>query len=460
VSTDEPTRAVSVFCSYSHEDAELRRKLVQALGLLRRQGRIALWHDRLILPGQDWQATIDAKLDEAQIVLLLVSASFMDSDYAHGIEMTRALERHRARAAKVIPVIIRDCDWQTAPFGGLQALPTGGKAVESWARPDEALTDIAKGIRSVVEAINAARAAPAGVVGVAGAGGAESSGDAAPPPRAFQSRPKVEPIDDFWEGGKAPSWAAGWGRDQFGPRVDLRVEKASQRLRWIPAGKFWMGSPDTEKGRYPDEGPRHEETIAPGFWMFDTPCTQALWEAVMRENPSSFQGSDRPVESVSWDQCQEFLKRLNGRFEGLELKLPSEAQWEYACRAGTDGPRYREQLDAIAWYRDNSNEGTHPVGQLAPNAWGLFDTLGNVWEWCDDVWTDDYTVKRARAASALWVIRGGSWSDGARDVRAASRLHDEPSLRSSALGFRCAEFRQGVASGASLGSEAEGAEQP
>ena len=116
--------------------------------------------------------------------------------------------------------------------------------------------------------------------------------------------------------------------------------------------------------------------------MFDTPCTQALWEAVMGENPSHFKGRDRPVESVSWDQCQEFLKRLNERCEGLELKLPTETQWEYACRAGTDTPRYREDLDEIAWYGDNSQDETHPVGQKVPNDWGLYDTLGNVDEWC------------------------------------------------------------------------------
>jgi hypothetical protein len=127
--------------------------------------------------------------------------------------------------------------------------------------------------------------------------------------RTIQGRLKIEPFDDFWEGGAPPAWADGWGRDEFGPWVDLRVEKVSQRLRWIPPGKFWMGPPEEEKGRDPDEGPRHEETIASGFWMFDKPCTQALWEVVMGENPSRFRGPDRPVECVSWDQCQEFLKR-------------------------------------------------------------------------------------------------------------------------------------------------------
>ncbi len=156
--------------------------------------------------------------------------------------------------------------------------------------------------------------------------------------RTRQSRLRIEPFDDFWQGGVAPPWAAGWDRDEFGPWVDLRVDGVSQRLRWIPPGKFWMGSPKDEEGRYSFEGQRHEETISSGFWMFDTPCTQALWEAVMGDKPSHFEGQDRPVESVSWDQCQEFLKRLNERFEGLELKLPSEAQWEVRLSRGDGYP--------------------------------------------------------------------------------------------------------------------------
>ena len=256
---------------------------------------------------------------------------------------------------------------------------------------------------------------------------------------------KIDRPADFWAGGTAPDWVADWGRDSFGAWVILRVGDVTQRLRWIPPGRFQMGSPEGEEGRDSDEGPQHEETIPSGFWMFDTPCTQALWEAVMGENPSHFKGPDRPVESVSWDQCQEFLQRLNARCTGLELKLPSEAQWEYACRAGRETPRYREDLNEIAWYSENSQGETHPVGQKDPNDWGLYDTLGNVWEWCEDVWTEDYNKKKEarapRAASAPRVIRGGSWRNDARYVRAACRYHDEPSYRYRDLGFRCAEFR-------------------
>jgi formylglycine-generating enzyme required for sulfatase activity len=233
----------------------------------------------------------------------------------------------------------------------------------------------------------------------------------------------------------------------YGPWCSLRVGDAVQRLRWIPPGTFWMGSPEDEEGRSDAEGPRHLVTIEPGFWIFDTPCTQALWEAVMGENPSRFKGLDLPVERVSWDRSQAFLKALNSRIEGMQLSLPSEAQWEYSCRAGTDTPRYREDLDQIAWYGENSQDETHAVGQKSPNNWGLYDILGSVWEWCQDFWMNDYSEESRGEAidsiSAHRVIRGGSWDFPPHYVRAAYRFHYEPSNRHGVLGFRCAEFRPG-----------------
>ncbi len=237
---------------------------------------------------------------------------------------------------------------------------------------------------------------------------------------------KIDRYADFWAGGTAPDWVADWGRDSFGAWVILRVGDVTQRLRWIPPGRFQMGSPEGEEGRFSDEGPQHEETIPSGFWMFDTPCTQALWEAVMGENPSRFKGPDRPVESVSWDQCQEFLQRLNARCTGLELKLPSEAQWEYACRAGRETPRYREDLDEIAWYWENSQGETHPVGQKAPNDWGLYDTLGNVWEWCEDVWTEDYNKEASAVSRRVCPPRDPGWLLGQRRAGTCARVPAPP----------------------------------
>ena len=260
-----------------------------------------------------------------------------------------------------------------------------------------------------------------------------------------------------------------------------------QRLRWIAPGRFLMGSPEDEPGRHDDEGPQHEVTISRGYWLFDTPCPQALWQAVMGDNPSRFKSPQRPVEQVSWDDVQEFLTGINERVSGLALSLPSEAEWEYACRAGTTtalytgdieilGERNAPALDPIAWYGGNSGvgfdledgwdsahwpekqydhkrAGTRPVGLKQPNEWGLSDMLGNVYEWCADHWHDSYDGAPADAsawldagaeAGADRVIRGGTWGDYARHVRSAFRFRYEPGFRDFILGFRCARVQEGA----------------
>jgi formylglycine-generating enzyme required for sulfatase activity len=241
-----------------------------------------------------------------------------------------------------------------------------------------------------------------------------------------------------------------------------------------------MGSPDDEPGRWDDEGPRHWVTLTRGYWMMDTPCTQALWEAVLtdEENPSYFQDADRPVEQVSWEDVQRFVGRLNGLIPGLDCGLPTEAQWEYACRAGSETALYRTAgaggaieilgannapaLDSIAWYGGNSGvefdlddgwdsedwdekqyphvkAGTRKVSGKAANGWGLYDMLGNVWEWCADskrAYGEDLVVDPVGASFESRAIRGGSWDSHARGVRCAYR--DQYSLRYSRnyLGFR------------------------
>ncbi len=289
--------------------------------------------------------------------------------------------------------------------------------------------------------------------------------------------------------GHPPSWALGWGQDRYGVFVEIAVGAVRQTLRWIPGGTFWMGSLPDEVGRDDWDWPRHLVELSDGFWLADTPCTEALWLEVMGENPSEFVSVGRPVERVSWQDVQGFLNRLNERLPGFEAQLPTEAQWERACRAGTEsatwrgdlkilGERNAPLLDDIAWYGGNSGvdfdleeghdstdwqekqfphvlAGTRPVGLKGPNPWGLYDMLGNVWEWCSDPIEgapdsepDFRTDPKGLEGGSGRVIRGGSWGDRARGVRAACRSWIPPDGRGSLLGFRLSRGRRPGARGA------------
>ena len=219
-----------------------------------------------------------------------------------------------------------------------------------------------------------------------------------------------------------------------------RAEAAIAGMEFVqvPAGEFLMGSTSDEAD---DEQPVTRVRISRGFYLGKYEVTQAEWEAVTGSNPSLLDecGPDCPVEQVSWDDVQEFIGRLNAAVGEERYRLPTEAEWEYAARAGTTGDRYGN-LDAIAWYLDNSGGPTHPVGQKAPNAWGLHDMLGNVWEWTQD-WYGDYpggevTDPQGPTSGSLRVSRGGSWSDIAWGCRASTRYYYSPGDRYLTLGFR------------------------
>jgi len=213
---------------------------------------------------------------------------------------------------------------------------------------------------------------------------------------------------------------------------------------WIDPVTFRMGSDD----KNPDEKPAHMVTLSKGFYLQTTEVTQSQWEAVMGTNPSQFKGPDRPVETVSWEDAQEFLKKLNAKEKDSRYRLPSEAEWECACRAGGQEPDEAADLDEVAWWGENSSGATHPVGQKQPNAWGLFDMRGNVWEWVED-WYDGGGYAKSRRLDPTGpgsgdsrVLRGGSWDRGplARSVyfRCAYRRSRWPTYRLHNNGFRCA----------------------
>ncbi len=210
---------------------------------------------------------------------------------------------------------------------------------------------------------------------------------------------------------------------------------------WIPSGNFMMGAQDNEQDAQDDEYPRHRVTLDYGFWMGKYEVTQAQWEDVMGNNPSHFDGANRPVEQVSWNDIQGFESELNDAF-----RLPSEAEWEYACRAGTTARYFwgdnANQIGNYAWYSGNSNGQSHGVGDKEPNAWNLHDVNGNVWEWCEDVYHDNYNGAPddgsawIQGGNGFRVFRGGGWGYPSENCRSASRAPDRQGSRSSSLGFR------------------------
>ena len=251
-----------------------------------------------------------------------------------------------------------------------------------------------------------------------------------------------------------PEWASGMGYDAFGLFLAVDVAETDFVMRWIPPGSFLMGSDENEKERLRSEGPQHLVTLETGFWMADTACTQALWQAVMKKNPSRFKGRDLPVEKVSFDQTGKFIETLNQMKPGLNICLPSEAWWEYACRAGTETPFWlggslssdQANFDGNYPYaggrKGKYRETTVPVKRFDPNPWGLYQMHGNVWEWCADRWHDTY--EGAPDDGSAWltggdkepVVRGGSWSFPGRFLRSAWRARVRHVFIDDRFGFR------------------------
>jgi formylglycine-generating enzyme required for sulfatase activity len=244
------------------------------------------------------------------------------------------------------------------------------------------------------------------------------------------------------------------------------ANKIGMKLVLIPAGEFRMGSGDDDAQAEADEKPRHRVRITRPFYLGATEVTQGQYQAVTGQNPSFFRGSsDAPVERVSWNEAVAFCNKLSEReglkprdptgedpkSEGEGYRLPTEAEWEYACRAGTS-TRYSFGDDAaklgdFGWFGRNSRNSTHDVGRKRPNAWGLYDMYGNVWEWCGDGYDASYYGKSPAAdpsgppQAERRVNRGGAWSSPPARIQTAYRRGGAPGFRGFSLGFRVARGR-------------------
>lgn len=254
-----------------------------------------------------------------------------------------------------------------------------------------------------------------------------------------------------------PTWADEFGKDQYGLYAVFRIKGVAQRMRFIMPGEFMMGSPETELDRY-DEEIMHPVMLTRGYWLADTACTQELWVKVMGDNPSRFKGGQSPVENVSWKDCQDFIDKLNHEKIGLDLRLPTEAEWEYACRAGAQTPfsfgdnitpdqvNYDGNYPYLKGKRGQYRVRTVVVKTLPCNPWGLYEMHGNVWEWCADwygEYKDDFVLDPVGPIKGYCrVLRGGSWSNGGRIVRSACRYNFVPPNLWDVTGFRLARSQK------------------
>jgi formylglycine-generating enzyme required for sulfatase activity len=267
-------------------------------------------------------------------------------------------------------------------------------------------------------------------------------------PRIKWHNDYIKTLDDYnnrlWEyKDKLVQIQSGAGSRQSEPKPGevWKEPVTGMEFVWVPTGEFMRGF----SGGDEDEQPVRKIRIK-GFWMGRYEVTQREWKTIMNNNPAEFKkGDDYPVEHISCDDVQSFIKLLSEK-NGNRFRLPTEAEWEYACKAGTQDQRYGE-LGDIAWFKENSNDTTHPVGQKNPNTWGLYDMLGNVYEWCQDWYEKTYYEGSPSlnppgpSSGSFRFIRGGNCYNEAEGVRAANRSGLEPSDKNSVLGFRLARAK-------------------
>jgi formylglycine-generating enzyme required for sulfatase activity len=499
-----PPERDQLFISYSHVDRQWVDRLQTMIRPLVRSHGLRLWDDSQIQPGDKWREEIETALAAAKVALLLVSSDFLASEFVTNSELPQLLAAAEEEGLRILWVPLRPSLVRRTPIDAYQALgdPARPLARMEPVEQEEALVEIALAIEKALAArhdsppgaaaktqgdsAGTPRQAAAPRRGSSVLPGAERqavatarSGAAQPEmaqPKVAEPPPATVPLQRFptstcllrqeggrWSMERRPLQVEGYQQD-LGGGVALTMLK-------IPEGSFLMGSPEDEPERLEREGPQHEVTLG-SFFLAQTPITQAQWRAVagwqklerdLKPDPSNFKGANRPVEQVSWFDALEFCRRLSQR-TGQRYGLPSEAQWEYACRAGSTTPFHcgATLTPELANYDGNYVYGNGPKGtyreqttevaSFPANGWGLHDMHGNVWEWCKDHWHDSYNF--APGDDQPWLIpvaaddesrllRGGSWLDYPRDCRSAYRAHPRPDDADFDVGFRVVCLPQG-----------------
>ena len=459
-----PPERDQLFISYSHVDREWVERLQKMIRPLVRSEALRLWDDSQIPAGAKWKVEIEKALASAKVALLLVSDDFLASEFVINKELPPLLRAAEAEGLCILWVCLGPCFYEATPIHEYQAVLPPGEPLEglSPVQQKAALKTIAGAIRDalspgVAQAQDPAQTQPRPVTAPAPSSPAASAAkDSSRLQRFPTSTCLLRQEGGRWRMERRPLQVEGY-REDLGGGLALTMVK-------IPAGSFLMGSPEDEPKRFEREGPQHEVTLG-SFFMAQTPITQAQWRAVagwqkvgrdLKPDPSKFKGANRPVEQVNWFDALEFCRRLSQR-TGQRYGYPSEAQWEYACRAGSTTPFHfgDTMTPELANYVGNYVYGNGPKGtyreqtidvaSFPANGWGLHDTHGNVWEWCEDHWHDSYNFAPgddqpwlipAAADDEPRLLRGGSWSDDPRFCRSAFRLNVHPDFRGVNFGFR------------------------
>ena len=393
-----------IFISYASQDREQAEKLSQAL----EKHGWSVWWDRVIPVGRVFEDVIEEEIGKARCLIVLWSKNSVGSEWVlaevhEGVDNKTPLMPVLIEQVK-IPFRFRRL--HAADLEGWDGSPTQDSFVR------------------LVHDLESALGTPPGSGEQHPTWKQQEGRKQTSKPTAAKRRRKGAPKVD------EPAFQTQTARLEKGVEVEF-VE--------IPAGEFEMGS----KNWRDDEKPVRQVRISRSFQLGKYPVTQEQWEALMGSNPSEFEGAKRPVETVSWDDVQSFIHKMNRRNDGFEYRLPTEAEWEYSASAGTSGD-YAGMLDEMAWHSLNSGAESHPVGGLKPNDWGLYDMHGNVWEWVQDRYKKDYygtrpnpdTDPQGPEKGSFRVFRGGSWLYPALLCRSAYRLWNGPDYRVFNLGFR------------------------